>query len=240
MTEGNIDDLRKSCAIIMPAYNEEEALPDVLAEWCGAADRVDGTLIVLNDGSKDGTLRVLREAERTLPSLHVVDKPNTGHGPTCLLGYRMALDLGFEWIFQTDSDGQTSSEEFLEAWRLRDGADFVFGRRRSRGDGRGRKLISWVLRTVIVLVFRVHVTDPNVPFRLMRASSLRTSIDSVPDDLFLANAYLAVVLRKSPHRMQWMDISFSPRQAGSASVGWGRFPAVGLRVVKDFWKLRSH
>ena len=231
--------LRRKCAIIMPAYNEEEALPEVIREWVGAAAKVDGTLVVLNDGSKDNTLAILKESMRTHDNLIVIDKPNSGHGPTCLAGYRWATEQGFEWVFQTDSDGQTKSEEFLDAWKLTEHHDFIFGFRPTRGDGFGRWVISRVLRLTILMIFGVAVRDANVPFRIMRASKLPPFLDRIPKDLFLANAYLAVLIRKSPEKIRWVTISFSPRTGGVPSVSWRRFAAVGLRVIRDFRALRE-
>ena len=230
---------RTSCVVIMPAYNEEEALPDVLQEWCSAAAEADGCLAVLNDGSKDGTLKLLREAQADHPNLIVIDKPNSGHGPTCLTGYKWAIEQGFEWIFQTDSDGQTDSQEFLSAWRHRQGKEFIFGARPHRGDGFARLIISRVLRTSILVIFRTRVTDANVPFRLMKADALAPLLDQVPNDLFLGNAYLSVVLARSPYKIHWMKISFSPRTGGVPSVSMKRFAKVGWKVVKDFWALRK-
>jgi glycosyltransferase involved in cell wall biosynthesis len=224
----------------MPAYNEEEALPEVLAEWTRAASQAGGTVVVLNDGSKDRTLEVLRDAQVQHANLVVIDKENSGHGPTCLAGYKWAVQEGFEWVFQTDSDGQTRSAEFLEAWKLREQHDFIFGHRPSRGDGFARVLISKVLQAIILVVFWTYLRDANVPFRLMRATRLKGFLDGIPDGVFLANAYLTVLLRKSDERIYWFPISFAPRSGGIPSVSLSRFSVVGLRVVRDFLALRSN
>lgn len=228
----------RECALVMPAYNEEEAIAGVVAEWADVAKSIGGALVVLNDGSTDDTLKTLRRLEGDHPELIVIDKPNSGHGPTCAHGYKWAIEKGFEWVFQTDSDGQTNSEEFLEAWELRDEHDFILGLRRTRGDGIGRWVISRVLRLAIWTVFSTHVRDANVPFRLMRAEKLKPLLELVPDDLFLANAYLAVLLQRSGSGVHWHPISFAPRVGGVPSVRWGRFVQIGLRTVRDFWGLR--
>ena len=230
---------RKSCVVIMPAYNEEEALPAVLEEWSAAAAQADGSLAVLNDGSKDGTLELLRESQQKYPNLIVIDKPNSGHAPTCVAGYNWAIEEGFEWIFQTDSDGQTLGSEFLTAWKHRDGENFIFGYRPSRGDGFARWIISRVLRMSILTIFRTRVLDANVPFRLMKADALAPLVAKVPPDLFLGNAYLSVVVARSATPMKWMNITFEPRQGGIPSVSMKRFTSVGMKVIKDFWGLRK-
>ncbi len=226
--------------IVIPAFNEEACLPSVVEEWHDVVDRIGGAsrLMVLNDGSRDGTPAVLRELAARMPRLDVVDKPNSGHGPTCLAGYKRALAGGADWVFQTDSDGQTSAREFWALWEQRSEAPCHFGCRGKRGDGAGRWLIARVLRLTILAIFGVVVRDANVPFRLMRAETLRPFLPQIPDDFFLANALLTVLLVKAKEPVRWHPISFRPRQGGVASVNYRRFFTVGCRVIRDFRAFR--
>ncbi len=236
---GQQNDIPKTCAIIMPTYNEEETLPAVVEEWSTLAKQINGMLVVINDGSKDGTLPFLKEACQHNKRLIVIDKKNSGHGPSCLLGYRWAFKEGFAWIFQTDSDGQVKSREFFKAWDLRDQHDFIFGLRSNRRDGWIRYFISRILRVVILFIFGVNVPDSNVPFRLMNRETLGPYLKIIPDQLYLANAYLAILLQRSPQRIHWIEISFYPRQGGTPSVRLLRFFKVGLKVTKEFMAMRK-
>ncbi|MFR5150156.1 MAG: glycosyltransferase [Ruminococcus sp.] len=65
-------------------------------------------LVIINDGSKDNTYELLQKCAATRPLLIPLDKPNGGHGPTVLYGYRYAIRQKADYIFQTDSDGQTN------------------------------------------------------------------------------------------------------------------------------------
>ena len=102
--------------VIMPVYNEEEAIGSVIDEWeKSLSENIAGyTFCILNDGSKDGTLGILRQYETKYPQIKIIDKPNSGHGQTCIYGYKLALNNGAEWIFQIDSDGQCAPEYFPE------------------------------------------------------------------------------------------------------------------------------
>lgn len=228
-----------SAYIVIPAYNEKECISDVVREWHGVVQKLgeDSRLVVLNDGSKDATLETLQSLAETYSQLVVIDKPNSGHGSSCLEGYRYAAKQSAEWIFQTDSDGQTKPEEFWMLWEKRTEFPFLFGCRKSRGDGIGRWVISRVLRAVIFLIFRVYVKDANVPFRLMRADRLTPYLDCIPKDFFLANALLSVLIEKGDG-IKWVCITFRDRQGGIASVNYRRFFSVGCRVTKDFWRYK--
>ncbi|MCB0697865.1 MAG: glycosyltransferase, partial [Chitinophagaceae bacterium] len=92
----------KNLWVVMPVYNEEEAVSAVIEEWqkCLSENVEQFTFCIINDGSKDGTLGILRKYEARYKEIKIIDKPNSGHGQTCIYGYQLALDNGAEWIFQ--------------------------------------------------------------------------------------------------------------------------------------------
>ena len=76
--------------------------------------------MIINDGSRDDTYEIASAECETHPLLTVLTKPNGGHGSTVLYGYRYALENGADYIFQTDSDGQTDPAEFEKFWQIRE------------------------------------------------------------------------------------------------------------------------
>lgn len=226
--------------IVMPAYNEEAMITRVVEEWHEVVKKVgnESRLIVLNDGSKDGTIRELSNLKNKLQFLEVIDKTNSGHGPTCLLGYKHAIGLNGDFIFQTDSDAQTTSKDFWKFWEKRNNYDFIFGFRNSRGDGLLRWLISKILRIVVYLIFGVFVKDPNVPFRLMRAKKLEPYLSLVPADFFLTNVLLSVLAVKGGEKIAWYDIEFKQRPGGEA-ISVKRIFLLGFKLIKDLKKFQK-
>ena len=110
-----------SLYIIMPAYNEEKNIGTVIEQWYPVVERIGGEsrLVILNDGSRDGTYEMIRKYQKKYERLIGIDKPNEGHGGTILRGYHYAVDAGADYIFQTDSDGQTLPDEFWQFWKKR-------------------------------------------------------------------------------------------------------------------------
>ena len=160
--------------IIIPAYNETANIEQVIDEWYPMVERHNGggqscgmsRLVIIDGGSSDDTyLKVCKSAE-TRPLLLPLSKSNSGHGATVLYGYHHALDSGADYIFQTDSDGQTLPEEFERFWRLRDRYDMIIGWRRKQQDGLSRLFVTKILKLVIRLRFHVKVQDANPPFGL--------------------------------------------------------------------------
>ena len=98
--------------IVIPAYNEEANIETVVKEWYEVIKErsEESRLVVIDDGSKDSTYAIMQKMAETMPKFVPLTKPNGGHGATVLYGYRYALDHGADYVFQTDSDGQTRPE----------------------------------------------------------------------------------------------------------------------------------
>lgn len=225
--------------LVMPAYNEEENIGQVIADWYPVVEQIGGEsrLVVLDDGSKDRTYSILKDACADHPLLIPVKKENQGHGATVLYGYRYALEQEPDYIFQTDSDGQTDPREFWEFWEQREAYDMVIGHRCRREDGRSRIFVTQVLKLVIRLCFHEDVTDANTPFRLMKAEVLREQIRLIPENFNLSNVILSVIYAKKGLRVKYIPITFRPRQGGENSINLKKIFGIGCQAVRDFGKL---
>lgn len=225
--------------IVIPAYNEQDNIRSVIDGWypvvCETGE--ESRLLVIDDGSRDDTWKVLQEEMEKRPRLIARHKANSGHGPTILAGYKQALSEGADFVFQTDSDGQTDPKEFKQFWDLRNKYDIIIGDRTERGDGFSRIVVTNVLKLVILLCFHVYVRDANTPFRLMKSETLKKEISFVPNDYFLSNVLLSVIYKKHRRKMKFIPISFKPRQGGVNSINPGKIIKVGIRSLAEFVKL---
>ena len=79
--------------VVMPVYNEAGCIERVLGEWLAALENIDASLLIVNDGSTDGTERILENLNDREPRLRVINQPNGGHGAAILRGYRRAIAL---------------------------------------------------------------------------------------------------------------------------------------------------
>lgn len=227
--------------IIIPAYNEEKNIKSVIEEWYPVVETIGNgsKIVIIDDGSKDNTYKVMTEMAESRPMLEAKSKPNSGHGATILWGYHYALGQGADYVFQTDSDGQTKASEFAAFWKLRDQYAMVIGHRRHREDGKSRVFVTKVLKLVIYLCFGVRVVDANTPFRLMQAEALRENIVLVPEDFFLTNVLISVIYTKKKLSVKYLPITFRPRQGGTNSINMKRIWRIGKQAVRDFMYLRK-
>ena len=230
-----------SVYIVIPAYNEEENIEAVAREWHGVVERVgrDSRLVIIDDGGKDSTYEKLQSISETLPQLEAVTKKNSGHGGTVLFGYKYALEHGADYVFQTDSDGQTVAEEFWQMWEKRAEYDCQVGYRKGRQDGLIRVLVTKTLKIVLFFSFGLWIKDANTPFRLMSAASLGEQVKRIPVDYNLSNVLLTVLYEKQKARMRYVPITFRPRQGGVNSINLRKIFKIGQKAVKDFAGLRK-
>lgn len=229
--------------IVIPAYNEEANIQNVIEEWYPIVEAYNGggksRLLIIDDGSKDNTYEIMKKCAETKPLLQAVTKKNSGHGATVLYGYQMALKQGAEYVFQTDSDGQTVPDEFHSFWRKRETYDMVIGYRKGRQDGFSRVVVTKVLKVVILVCFHVNVKDANTPFRLMRADTLRKYIAEIPENFNLSNVLISVIFAKNKVLTKYLPITFRPRQGGENSINIKSISKIGWKAVGDFRKINK-
>lgn len=225
--------------IIIPAYNEEETIKDVIKEWYPVIEKVGGRLVIIDDGSKDGTYEIMEKEREERPKFIPIRKENSGHGATVLYGYNYAIKCGADYIFQTDSDRQTVPEEFWPFWELRQDFDMVIGSRSSRRDGFSRIIVTKTLKATIKLCFGVSVADANTPFRLMKVKTLKKHIKLIPKNFNLSNVMLSVIYAKKNLAVKYIPITFRERQGGVNSINLRKIIRVGAKAVKDFRDLNK-
>lgn len=227
--------------IVIPAYNEEENIEDVIAGWHKVIEKMskDSRLVIIDDGSKDNTFSIMKKLEKKYKKLIPITKKNQGHGATVLYGYNYALKNNCNYVFQTDSDGQTNPEEFWDFWEERKNYDMIIGYRKKRQDGSSRVLVTKTLKFILFMIFHVSVKDANTPFRLMKCSTLRKKIKLIPKDYHLSNVILSVIYAKYKLKVKYIDITFKPRQGGVNSINIKKIFKIGLNSLKDFYRINK-
>lgn len=226
--------------IVMPAYNEQDNIEDVVSSWHKIVENIvrkgslDSKLVVINDGSKDNTYNVLLELQKRYKYLLPLTKDNSGHGPTLIYGYKYAIDNGADYIFQTDSDGQTNPNEFEAFWNLRNTYDAILGNRTVRGDGKSRAFVEHTVCFLLKLFFGVKVPDANAPFRLMKTSTVNKYISRLPENYNLPNIMLTTYFSYYKENICFKEISFKPREKGTNSINIKKIIKIGFESLKDF------
>ncbi|MBO9578745.1 MAG: glycosyltransferase family 2 protein, partial [Microbacteriaceae bacterium] len=154
----------KDVLIVVPAYNEEASVADVVAEIRAKAP--GATVLVVDDGSADATSQRAKAAGALVATLPF----NLGVGGAMRTGYRYALDHGYEVVVQVDADGQhdPAGVAALVA-ELDGGADLVLGARfAGEGDYEVRGPRAWAMRLFAAILSRsarTRLTDTTSGFK---------------------------------------------------------------------------
>ena len=143
----------------MPAYNEAENIESVVCSWYSVLEgkNENSKIIVADSESTDNTHDILLKLQERYPKLIILSNTGKQHGQKLLALYDYAIKNGADYIFQTDSDGQTNPAEFERFWELREKYDAILGNRPSRGDGKSREIVERVLCKILFVYFKVYI-----------------------------------------------------------------------------------
>ncbi len=205
-------------AVVIPVYNEAGAIAEVVEDWAQTLRNlgVQFEIHAYNDGSTDNSLDLLQNLTKSCAELVVHDKPNSGHGPTILQGYRE--NAHHPWIFQVDSDNELMAADFESLWEQRDQYDFLIGKRSQWSQPLPRKVISWISRRIIHLFYRTPVWDVNAPYRLMRSEIYAPFYQQIPMDTFAPNLIISGIAGKKKLRVFQINVVHHHRTTGQVSI----------------------
>jgi hypothetical protein len=220
--------------VCVPAYDEADNLPGVLAEIPPTIASLPVTVLVIDDGSRDRT----REVAARLGALVVSHPVNSGQGAALQTGYLVAERLGVDVVVTLDADGQHDPAEIdrLVLPILRDEADFVVGSRRmgvSETDSRARDAGISLYTRLINLLGGTQVSDIANGYRAIRAS--RLSEIAFTEDQF-HNPELLLGAVRAGLRVVDVPVTIRRRTSGVSKKGTNLRYGLGfLRVMLKTW-----
>ena len=158
-------------SVFFPAYNDSGTIASMVVTALLAARTLtpDHEVIVVNDGSRDATPRVLDELARVYPEVRIVHhQVNRGYGGALRSGFAAATK---DIVFYTDGDAQYDPGEMVLLWqRMTSDVDLVNGYKISRSDPLHRIVIGRLYHHTVRMLFGLKVRDVDCDFRMMRRS----------------------------------------------------------------------
>ncbi|HEU0121850.1 MAG TPA: glycosyltransferase family 2 protein [Bryobacteraceae bacterium] len=202
--------------ILIPAFNEEGAVGEVIREL--HAYHPDLPVLVVDDGSADGTRSVAQKA-----GADVITVPyHLGLGGCVQAGYRLAFDLGFQYVIRLDGDGQHDPAyvgRILGALQT-SGAQMVIGSRYVDGEGEHTSFARGVgivfFRWFLGLILGKKVHDPTSGFVGVNRQALEVFARSFP--LEYPEIEALVVLQRLTFRFEEVPVKMRPRMAGESTI----------------------
>lgn len=220
--------------VCIPAFNEAETLAAVLAEVPAETAGHTVTVLVIDDGSRDGTAAIARAA-----GAHVVSLPvNSGQGAALQTGYLVAERVGADVVVTMDADGQHDPSQLpaLVAPILEERADFVVGSRRLgdyEADSMARDAGITLYTRLLNLLGGTEISDIANGYRAIRAEML--PVLAFTEEQF-HNPELLLGAARAGFRVTEVPVTIRRRAAGSSKKGGTlRYGAGFLRVMLKTW-----
>ena len=170
--------MSESIVVVLPTYNERENLEGMIHRLRSSVP--DAGVLIVDDGSPDGTGELARELAASDPRVHLLQRSaKEGLGAAYLAGFAWALDRGAEVVVECDADGSHQPEELPRLLAALPEHDVVVGSRWVRGG----RVVNWPLSRRLLsrggsryarTLLRLQERDVTGGYRVYRADALRT------------------------------------------------------------------
>ncbi|HEX7095291.1 MAG TPA: polyprenol monophosphomannose synthase [Acidimicrobiales bacterium] len=230
--------------VVLPTFNEAENIEEVLRRLRAAMP--DCSVLVVDDGSPDGTADIAEKLDAKLGPISVLRRPSkSGLGSAYRAGFRRGIDEGFDLLVEMDSDlshDPAALPEMIETLE-RTEAGLVVGSRYIPGGAipawsLHRRLLSEWGNRYAAIVLGLNVRDATSGYRVYRADVVsRLDLDSIRADGYGFQIEMAYEVRKLGERVVEHPISFTDRTRGKSKMS-GHIIVEAL-VLVTWWGLRD-
>ena len=224
--------------IIIPTYNERENVVKMIRRVMDDALSFD--LLIVDDGSPDGTASLVREEQQRYPErLHMIERSGKlGLGTAYIAGFKYALEHGYDRIFEMDCDFSHNPDDLARLDTMLNERDVAIGSRYSKGVNvvnwsMGRLLMSYFASKYVRIVTRMPVCDATAGFVGYR----REVLDAIDFDRVQMNGYgFQIEMKYSAWRLGYtigeVSIIFIDRVEGTSKMSSGIFGEAFFGVLK--------
>lgn len=232
-SDSNLDTPVKSLTLFFPCYNEKDAIGPLTKKTLNVAASIcdDFEILLIDDGSSDGTSELADELANQYPQVRAVHHPrNSGYGAALQTGFRNASK---EYVFYTDGDGQFDIAELPRLIPLAAHFDIVSCYRIKRQEGGLRRFNAFCWTALMRLLFNLKIKDIDCAFKLYKRDIFdhieMHSTGALIDTEILARA------QRQGYTITQMGVHHYPRLTGQST---GSNINVIFRAFRELFKLR--
>jgi dolichol-phosphate mannosyltransferase len=222
-----------SALVIIPTYNERENIEAIIGAV--VALRQDYHILIVDDGSPDGTADIVRDLQQIFDSeLHLLErKGKLGLGTAYIAGFRWGLERGYEYFFEMDADFSHNPADLprLLAKCRDEGADVAVGSRYTKGG----KVENWPLDRIILsygaslyarLILWMPVADPTAGFICYRRRTLQAiNLDRIRFIGYAFQIEMKFAAYTLGYKVKEVPITFKDREKGQSKMS--------LRIIRE-------
>ncbi|HEY5037775.1 MAG TPA: glycosyltransferase [bacterium] len=230
-------------SILVPAYNEDDRIIDNLKETCRIFKEVGWNfeVIVVDDGSRDQTLKNLKEAARHYPQIKVKRHfQNIGKGRALKFAARFARG---EYVAYLDADLELHPRQLLDFFKIMEktGADVVVGSKWHPDSimnyPRGRGIISRIYYFGVKLLFGLPIRDTQTGLKLFKSQVLKEIFPVVLVKKYAFDLEILVNVKRLGYRMVEAPVEVLFRRNKLGRIGWKDLYKTFLDTLAIFYRL---
>jgi dolichol-phosphate mannosyltransferase len=208
---------------VIPTYNEAESIGALVEQVLAADEQLD--VLVVDDGSPDGTAEIVTKAMATEPRLHLLERSaKEGLGAAYRAGFRWGLTRDYDALVEIDADFSHPPDRLPALLGALEEADVAIGSRyvpggRTAGWSPVRKAISKLGNTYVRLVIGLPVRDATAGYRAFRSEVLRTlAVESSESNGYCFQIEMAHRAWQEGFQIAEVPITFTERVAGTSKM----------------------
>jgi glycosyltransferase involved in cell wall biosynthesis len=222
-----------SLSLVLPAHNEEANIEVVVRESLAALPSFAETfeIIVVDDGSRDGTAGIVDRLAAADGRVHVVHhERNRGYGAALTSGFKVSTG---DFVMFMDADRQFDIRDLRLLTPFASEYDVVAGFRMERNDPVHRRVFAELFNVAVRILFGVHLRDIDCAFKLFRGDLLRSLPLTAPGALI--NTEIQARARQRGATLEQVGVHHYPRVAGQSSGGSPRVIARAMGETLALW-----
>ncbi len=226
-----------SLSVFFPCFNEALNIPILVQDAAEFLPKIAKKyeIIIIDDGSIDNTVQVVKELQKKYPFLRLIrHKTNKGYGAALKTGFKQSK---YDWVFFTDGDLQFDIKELEKFLPYTKKFNIIVGYRVSRYEGFIRSLNAFLWRVYMNFLFSINVKDIDCAFKLIKKQVLDKT-DLVSDSAFIS-AELLYKIKKQGYDIMQIPVLHRPRLYGKPTGAKLKVILKALRdSIKAFFKIR--
>ena len=229
--------------VVIPTYNEKENISNILQAIFGLNE--DFHVLVIDDGSPDGTAQIVKDLQTVYPSQLFIDerKGKLGLGTAYIHGFKWAIAKGYKFIFEMDADFSHNPTDLLRLYNAckNEGADVAIGSRYVKGGGvvnwpRNRIALSKGASLYTRMITWMPVKDPTAGFVCYKKEVLETiNLDQIHFVGYAFQIEMKFAAWKLKFKLKEVPIIFRDRSVGTSKMNKGIVKEGILGVIKLRW-----
>jgi dolichol-phosphate mannosyltransferase len=225
--------------VVIPTYNEAENITGIIPKVLEQGAAID--VLVVDDGSPDGTAAHVKEMMKSMPRIHLVERQGKqGLGTAYVAGFKYAITNGYDFVFEMDADFSHNPKEiprFLD--RMKD-HDLVLGSRYANGI----RVLNWPMQRLLLsycanvytrLITGLPLSDATGGFKCFRKSVLQAiDLDRIKSNGYAFQIEMSYKAWKKGFRLAESPIVFLDRRSGTSKMS----RSIIREAFFMLWKLR--